>query len=350
MTESFSELPEDVLAEWRALHAEAAQAYADLAPKRFSRRVLVGIAAGVILLLLGAFWGADRFYQRIEATRQAVAAVTQDAFATSSYETAAAQAAASTAIADAANQTATVQAIERASVDATATAVAVAGECNARAQYALTVADRPELSPARGTQYVVGSAEPAIYAVWQVTNMGRCPWNVGPDAAEETGSVVVVRVEGLEPVEAEFRAEGGDMWVDPGETVEVVLGFTLAQAEGEIEGEWMFQIRGFFLNDQDHLRLNVSGWVVRVTPTPRPSPTPTDVPPTFTSTPVTVRPGRPTDTPTPVTPTNTSIPAPITVEPGRPTVTPTPRPADTPTHTPMPITSTPIMPTSTVCP
>ena len=271
----------------------------------------------IVVLLLTGGCGIDQ--PDIEATETRKVAD----FATCSRETAIAQDAVATALADyiqeGLNQTATAQAAaitveaERLNTTATAQAMAqvtavVAQAATATAQaneircrdianiglYTLTVTG-PDLHPGRGITYVVGGAAPAVYAVWHVANTGECVWT----------EIALSTVEGKE---VENRVEGlpdADHPIPPGETADIKVYFGPETASVDVD--WILRINGFPLPDLPHLELQVTNWVVPVTPTPSPTPT-------YTPTPI-----LPTDTPTP-SPQPTSPPA--ETRPPAPTATP----------------------------
>ena len=305
MTQSQSEISlSPAERRWRDLHKEARRRYGELAPRRFSTPILLGVLGAAFILLIGGFWAINQYYfQPQEATRQAKATeaslslaqqatrdkATQDAVATAEKATQDAVATAdkvgqdARATAEKATENA-IAAAEQAERDATATAAAqeldvraTAIACQNIQLYTVTVALEPQLAPEPGTIHVVGSPAPRVAATWRVTNTGQCDWE----------SVALKPMSGGDAVPTSMSRAGEPVTsVAPGETVEVELAFS-PQAAQRVDGEWVLVVNGLSLFDQPHLRLAQEGWIVLVTPTATSTPTFTPTPtPTFTPVPV----------------------------------------------------------------
>ncbi|MBE9508929.1 MAG: hypothetical protein IMY86_12885, partial [Chloroflexi bacterium] len=224
--------------------------------RQYIQHLAIVLVAAVLLLVVG-MWAANTFYfQPREVTRQAEATAQAVALATAARQTAVAQAA-----------TATAHAVTPQAATATAQAVALAATATADAcrditLYTLEVAPEPTLSPQPGRIYIIGTQCPVVQATWVVTNTGECPWK----------DVMLQPLAGGEAVEPILRRGEEEVErVEPGEQVEVVLEFPVHQAR-DVDREWVIKVGEFSLYDQTHLRLEVTDWVVVVTPTPTPTP------------------------------------------------------------------------------
>jgi hypothetical protein len=129
----------------------------------------------------------------------------------------------------------------------------------------------PQLSPAPGTRYNVGSSPFTVTASWTITNTSECRWGYL----------------GLEPLSDQYdvtysfqRSDGEELNIGPqntvaiSETIQLIVNFDPIQANNVV-AEWVLVINNQPMPSFPHLDINIRNWIIPVYPPTR-TPTPVE--------------------------------------------------------------------------
>jgi hypothetical protein len=136
--------------------------------------------------------------------------------------------------------------------------------CEEKGAYTYEVDAGPLLTPEAGTDFRTGDIPPTVSSAWQIRNTSSCTWNniLMLSVASNRLLLPFLRVDGalIFP-----QADEQNITIEPGEIVEVGLGFPLYMARG-IKSEWALVINGFRLVEQPRLQLDITNWIIGMEP------------------------------------------------------------------------------------